>query len=244
MPELASASATASPIPEVPPMTTARMCLSLISDRYVSILYRDGTSCIVGSVIPSRSPGRPRSEASRQAILAAALALGIEVGYAALTIEGIAARAGVGKQTIYRWWPSKADVLLEAGAVNAELHVPVNDHGSYRADLRAFLVASYAMGHNPQFVGLLRALMAEAQLDQDFGERFRTAFLERRRDALAVITDRARDRGDLPDRPAAAIVADIVFGTIWYRILATTRPFDDGLADDLIAVLAPAAGAR
>jgi AcrR family transcriptional regulator len=192
----------------------------------------------------SRSPGRPRSEASRQAILAAALALATEVGYAALTIEGVAARAGTGKQTIYRWWPSKADVLLEAGAAKAELHVPVTDHGSYRADLRAFLEASYVMGNHPQFADLLRALMAEAQLDAEFGMRFRAAFLERRRDALAVIIDRARDRGDLPGRPAPATIADIVFGTIWYRLLATRRPLDAGLAGDLLDVLAPAPGPR
>ena len=193
----------------------------------------------------SRSPGRPRSEASRQAILEAALSLATETGYAGLTIEGIAARAGVGKQTIYRWWPSKADVLLEASAVQAELHIPVTDRGSYRADLRAFLDASYEIGNrNPEFVGLLRALMAEAQLDPEFGVRFRAAFLERRRDALAVITGRARERGDLPDRPDPETVADIVFGTIWYRILATRRPFDAVLEEDLLDVLAPAAGSR
>jgi len=192
-----------------------------------------------------RSPGRPRSEASRQAILAAALSLAAEIGFAALTIEGIAARAGVGKQTIYRWWPSKADVLLEASAVKAELHVPVTDHGSYRADLRAFLKASYAISNQQTgYVDVLRALMAEAQLNPEFGTRFRAAFLERRREALAVITGRARERGDLPERPDPATVADIVFGTIWYRILATRRPFDAVLEEDLLAVLAPAAGSR
>jgi AcrR family transcriptional regulator len=191
-----------------------------------------------------RSPGRPRSEASRQAILVAALSLASEVGYAGLTIEGLAARAGVGKQTIYRWWPSKADVLLEAGVVKAELQVPVSDHGGYRADLRAFLQASYALGNKPRFAGLLRALMAEAQLDPEFGARFRAAFLERRRQALAVIIDRARERGDLPDRPDPDTVADIVFGTIWYRILATMRPLDAVLEEDLLDLLAPAAGRR
>ena len=150
----------------------------------------------------------------------AALELAADVGYGRLTIEGIAARAGVGKQTIYRWWPSKADILLEAGAAKADLHVPVTDHGSYRADL-------------------LRALMAEAQVDREFGDRFRAAFLERRREALAVIIDRARERGDLPARPAPGIVADIVFGTIWYRTLATRQPLDADLVDDLIGLLAP-----
>jgi AcrR family transcriptional regulator len=172
------------------------------------------------------------------------VALAAEVGYSGLTIEGIAARAGVGKQTIYRWWPSKADVLLEAGAAKADLYVPVTDHGSYRADLRAFLEASYALGNLPQLADVLRALMAEAQLDREFGDRFRVSFLERRRDALGVITSRARQRGDLPDHPEPAIVADIVFGTIWYRTLATRQPFDAGLVDDLIAVLAPAADPR
>src|SRR5919204_4956149 len=90
-------------------------------------------------------PGRKRSEESRQAILAAAAELTSEVGYAGLTIEGIAARSGTGKQTVYRWWPSKADVLLEALATRADLDVPVSDQGSYAADLRAFLEASFAL---------------------------------------------------------------------------------------------------
>jgi AcrR family transcriptional regulator len=191
-----------------------------------------------------RPPGRPRSESSRQAILAAALALVGEAGYAGLTIDGIAARAGVGKQTIYRWWPTKADVLLEAGAAKADAYVPVTDHGSYPADLRAFLKASYRILNHPQIVDLMRALMAEAQINPDFGERFRTAFLQRRRDALAVITNRARERGDLPERPAPGTVADIVFGTIWYRVLATRRSFDARLVEDLIVVLTRSRSAR
>src|SRR5260221_14491515 len=95
-------------------------------------------------------PGRKRSEESRRAILVAALALFSERGYGAVSIEGIAARAGVGKQTIYRWWPSKADVLLEAAAEKADLHVRLDDHGSYVADLRAFLADSFALGRTPQ----------------------------------------------------------------------------------------------
>jgi AcrR family transcriptional regulator len=191
-------------------------------------------------MIEGRPPGRPRSEESRQAILLAALELVMEIGYARLTIEGIAARAGVGKQTIYRWWPSKADILMEAGAAKVDLQVPVTDHGSYRADLRAFLEASYQMAGYPQFADLLRTMMAETQIDQEFARRFRAAFLERRRQALAVITDRARERGDLPARPGPGTVADIVFGTIWYRILATRQPLDSALADDLVDLLTQA----
>jgi AcrR family transcriptional regulator len=191
-------------------------------------------------VIEGRAPGRPRSEKSWQAILTAALELAAETGYAGLTIEGIAARAGVGRQTIYRWWPSKADILLEALPAIADVPVPVLDQGSYRADLRAFLEGSYQMAADyPQIPDLLRALMAEAQINPDFANRFREAFLERRRAALAVITQRAKQRGDLPRRPAPGTVADIVFGVIWYRVLATHQPFDAQLVDDLVGILAP-----
>ncbi|MFF5294203.1 TetR/AcrR family transcriptional regulator [Paractinoplanes globisporus] len=183
-------------------------------------------------------PGRKRSEESRQAILSAAADLVGEVGYAGLSIEGIAARSGTGKQTIYRWWPSKADVLLEALAAKADLHIPIPDEGSYPADLRAFLAASFALGRKPQVIEVLRALMAEAQINPAFGERFRTGFLERRREALGVLVERARTRGDLPPDPRPGTVADLVFGLIWYRVLATREPIDDALIDELVSLLA------
>jgi AcrR family transcriptional regulator len=182
--------------------------------------------------------GRKRSEESRQAILTAAAELVGEVGYAGLSIEGIAARSGTGKQTIYRWWPSKADVLLEALAVKADLHIPIPDEGSYEADLRAFLTATFTLGRRAQIVEVLRALMAEAQISPAFGDRFREGFLKRRRDALSVIVARAAARGDLPPAVRPATVADIVFGVIWYRLLATRDPVDDAVIEELVAVLA------
>lgn len=182
-------------------------------------------------------PGRRRSEESRIAILTAAYELVGEIGYARLTIEGIAARAGTGKQTIYRWWPSKADVVLDALATKADLQVPIPDEGSYAADLRAFLLASFALGNQYQLVGILRALMAQAQIDPEFWQRFRDTFLQRRRDALAVITGRARARGDLPPTASPGTVADIVFGVIWYRVLATRELPGSRLADELAATL-------
>jgi AcrR family transcriptional regulator len=183
-------------------------------------------------------PGRKRSEESRLAILTAAFELIGEVGYGGLTIEGIAARSGTGKQTVYRWWPSKADVLLDALATKADVHVPVPDEGSYTADLRVFLTASFALGRNQQVVDALRALMAHAQIDAEFGQRFRTAFLQRRRDALGAILDRAGARGDLPSGLSPGMVTDIVFGVIWYRLLATGQPLDNRLVDELVAIRA------
>lgn len=183
-------------------------------------------------------PGRKRSEESRLAILTAAFELIGEVGYGGLTIEGIAARSGAGKQTVYRWWRSKADVLLDALVTKADLFVPVPDEGGYAADLRVFLTASFALGGKRQVVDALRALMAQAQIDAEFGQRFRDSFLQRRRDALATILDRAQARGDLPPGLSPGTATDIVFGVIWYRLLATGQPLDNRLVDELVATLA------
>ncbi|MFC4243803.1 TetR/AcrR family transcriptional regulator [Gryllotalpicola reticulitermitis] len=182
-------------------------------------------------------PGRRRSEDSREAILQAATTLVVELGYAAVSIEKIAQRAGVGKQTIYRWWPSKGDVLLEALAEKASVYVPLPDEGSWSADLRRMLDDSFTLAGTSQLAELLRALMVEAQLDPAFGARFRADFLERRREALGVLVDRARSRGDLPPELTAEFAADVVFGVIWYRLLAIPRPFDRELADHIVTLL-------
>jgi AcrR family transcriptional regulator len=189
-------------------------------------------------------PGRKRSEESRSAILASAFELFGEVGYAALTIEGIAARAGCGKQTIYRWWASKADVLLEAIAIKADMHIPISDHGSYAADLRSFLESSFALARRQEVTDILCALMGEAQIDAAFGEHFRVAFLQRRRDALEVILARAAERGDLPEQLDRSTILDIVFGVIWYRMLATRQPLDQALLTGLLNTLTAPDGVR
>ena len=198
-------------------------------------------------VLPARAqrPGRKRSEESRRAILTAAVELLAEHGYAALSIEGIAARSRTGKQTIYRWWPTKADVVLEALAGTADLYVPIPDTGSYPGDLRAFLDATFAMGRKPRVAEVLRVLMAQAQLDPAFGARFHAGFLQRRRDALGVVLERAEGRGELPRGLSRATIADLVFGVIWYRLLTAPDPAaltDPALTDP--ALTDPALGDR
>jgi hypothetical protein len=127
-------------------------------------------------------------------------------------------------------------VLLEALAVKADLFVPIPDEGTYAEDLRLFLVASFALGSRPAVADALRALMAQAQVDPEFRPRLQP-FLRSRRDALRVLVDRANARGDLPAIPSPDTVADLVFGTLWYRLLATDQPLDEHLADELVAVL-------
>ncbi|MFD4896872.1 TetR/AcrR family transcriptional regulator [Streptomyces sp. NPDC057699] len=111
--------------------------------------------------------GRPRSESARAAVLHAVDDLLVEVGYAALTMKGIAERAGVGRQTVYRWWSNKAEVLYEASAIDArhELSVPAGDDP--REGLKAYLDALVAFLSRSHAGAAYRALMGEAQHDAD-----------------------------------------------------------------------------
>jgi AcrR family transcriptional regulator len=179
--------------------------------------------------------GRPRSEQARQATLAATLALAAERGPEGITMEAIAKRAQISKDTLYRWWRSKTEVVLEALAGYGEQTIPVPDSGSLEADLRAFMRAtSRALDHPTQ--QLLRTLAAGAAADPNFAKTVREQFLARRRAALATILDNAVGRGELTDDRAATIL-DLVFGSLWYRLIFSTgalnRTWADAITDTL-----------
>ena len=178
--------------------------------------------------------GRPRSDEARQSILTAALAELGDRGYAAVTVEGIAARAGVGKQTIYRWWPSKADVVLEAAGVEAEARIAVPDRGSLAADLRGFLAATFRQRSQQRVVV---GLMAQSLLDPAFAEKFREQFLFRRRAALRSVFERALERGELRPDEDVELLLDVVFGVLWYRMLIGHAPLTRRAADQLAALV-------
>jgi AcrR family transcriptional regulator len=181
-------------------------------------------------------PGRPRSEAARRAILRAALEMVEESGYPALTMEGIARRAAVSKQTVYRWWPSKAAVVLEALNEGAARLAPAPDTGDLAEDLRAFLRRS-VLGARGRTAQLLVALMAEAQLDQAFARSFRSGFLAGRRAVMVELLDRARARGEIGSDVDLELIAELFFGALWYRLLAASGPVDRGFADEMTDAL-------
>jgi AcrR family transcriptional regulator len=171
-----------------------------------------------------RRPGRPRSETARHAILAAAVGELKERGYGALTVEGIAARAGVGKQTIYRWWPSKADVVLDAMLDLSATKIVVPDEGSLSADLMGFLGETFRQrGQRPILVGL----MAQALLDPVFATAFRDRFLFGRRAVLREILERAATRGEIAPELDRELLIDVVYGVLWYRLLLDHAPLDE-----------------
>jgi AcrR family transcriptional regulator len=178
----------------------------------------------------SRRPGRPRSQQARQAILAAAMQIAAEHGPERLTMEGIADRAGVSKETLYRWWHSKTEVLLEALGEYGEQAIPIPETGSLSTDLRAFM-RDTAAALDPPTMRILRALAAGAAADAGAASQVRDQFLARRRAGLAAIMQAARDRGQLPGKVATETVLDLAFGSLWYRLIFGTAPLDQDWAD-------------
>jgi AcrR family transcriptional regulator len=180
----------------------------------------------------NRGPGRPRSEPAREAILAAAVNLVGRDGYGRVTMEAIARDAGVSKQTVYRWWPTKAAIVLEALNEAAAAIAPVADTGSLSTDLRAFLRRTVAGAGGPN-ARLLAALMAAAQLDDAFAESFRTGFLARRRQALRALLEHGRARDELASTADLDFLVELAFAALWYRILVHHQPLNRRFADQL-----------
>ncbi|HEY4779304.1 MAG TPA: TetR/AcrR family transcriptional regulator [Solirubrobacterales bacterium] len=181
-------------------------------------------------------PGRPRSEAARGAVLGAALELVEEGGYPALTMEGIARRAAVSKQTIYRWWPNKAAIVLEALNEGAAAIAPLPDAGTLAEELRVFVRRS-VLGGRGRTAQLLVALMAEAQLDESFARSFRDGFLAQRRGVMVELLSRAQARGEIGTEEDLELIAEVFFGALWYRLLAASGPVNRRFADELAELL-------
>ncbi|MFB6621718.1 TetR/AcrR family transcriptional regulator [Streptomyces sp. NPDC056374] len=185
-----------------------------------------------------------RSERSRRAIFDAALALVSEAGYAKTTIEGIAARAGVGKQTIYRWWPSKAAVLLDAfldlaaraheAAGGGEGDGEIPDTGDLAADLRYVLRATVDEMNDPAFDAPTRALAAEGIVDPELGARFTEALLEPQLQYYVRRIEAAQAAGDVDPGVDPRIALELLVGPLHHRWLHRTLPLTHAYADSLV----------
>lgn len=186
-----------------------------------------------------RAPGRPRSDATRQGILDAAVELMATEAYRDITVEGIAARAKVGKQSIYRWWASKADLMLEAYTERSLYKLPVHlPSGDVFADLESDLVRYFTVLQHEMVSKGVRSLVAEAQLDADFRAKFYEAVWKKRCEAVHAILRHGIALGQI--RPGVDIetVAHVIHGASWYRMLSgTTRPFDEGYAQRVVGML-------
>ncbi|QBD80221.1 TetR/AcrR family transcriptional regulator [Ktedonosporobacter rubrisoli] len=180
--------------------------------------------------------GRRRSSQSHQAILQATREELAEVGYRDMTIEGIAARAGVGKKTIYRWWPSKAAVALEALITADELRAPFPDTGSLERDLLTYFEQAFA-GLRGKTGTVLSGLAAEAQLDPAFAHEFQQTFIVPMKAGLVALLQRGLERGELAADTNLNVLADFIYGAKWYRFLLYPAPLDTAFARDIVGLI-------
>jgi AcrR family transcriptional regulator len=182
--------------------------------------------------LPSTT-GRFRNARSQRAILDATNQLLDEVGYARLTIEGVAARAGVGKATVYRWWPSKGALVVDALS-EYRAAPPALDTGSLRTDL--VRAVEYVIGVlTTSTVGsTIPALAAELVRDPALADMFRSRLLRPRRAVVEQLMHRAVERGELPADTDASLVLDTCVGAVFYRLVVSGEPLDETLAARLV----------
>ncbi|MFD0421651.1 TetR/AcrR family transcriptional regulator [Streptomyces parvus] len=196
---------------------------------------------------PTKAPDSSRrSDRSRRAIHDAALALVTEVGYRRTTIEGIAARAGVGKQTIYRWWPSKAAVLMDAfldlagraaeaaGAAPGETAPGIPDTGDLAADLKLVLRATVDEMNDPALEAPTRALTAEGIVDAKLGAEFVHKLLDPQLALYVTRLRAAQEAGDVRADVDPRIALELLIGPLMHRWLLRTLPLTHAYADEIV----------
>ena len=192
---------------------------------------------------PRRTPGRPRSEASHQAIIRATLELLVETGYRSLTMEGVRARAGVGKATIYRRWSSKEQLVRDAIVfMHDDFEAP--DTGSLRGDYEGMAALVRAAAHRAGAATFMPRLLGDAANDPELHAIFYDNLVEPRRAQMRAVLQRAVARREIRDDVDIELIIDLFAGPVVYRLLITggdyaQLPAVDEQLDALLNGLAP-----
>jgi AcrR family transcriptional regulator len=174
-----------------------------------------------------RGRGRVRDAVATAAILDAAMEMLTEKGLAGFTIEGLAARARVGKTTIYRWWPSRGAVALDAFLSAVEPQVPYPDTDDFESALRGQVLALVRVFRDTPAGRVVRAILAEAQTDLDLAEAFRARWLESRRTTGRAVFRRAQEAGRLRQDLDIETAIDLVYGAVYFRLMTGHQPLSD-----------------
>jgi len=184
---------------------------------------------------PPGRPGRPRSEKARAAILAATTDLLLAHGLAAVSMDAVAERAGVSKATIYRWWPSKELLALDALYEETTASQPRRpDTGTLRGDLLALLQPWGRLVTGRPYGRLIAALVTQAQTDPAFGQQYRARFVEPRRDEARAVLRRAIERGEIPAGTRTEVALDLLYGPLYHRLLHGHQPLTDKFARQVV----------
>ena len=177
--------------------------------------------------------GRPRDISTQQSILQATRETLLEQGYAGLTMGGVAARAGAGKATIYRWWPTKGQLVLEATAENLAIGL-VPDTGNTRKDLLAAAKQLIKTFTNELASIVINAVVANLDDDPDFTMAFMVNWVLPWRESAEEALRRGIARGDLPAKTDTSFLLDVVVGTVYQRAIVLREPAVKGLAKAIV----------
>src|SRR5580700_5851744 len=192
-----------------------------------------GMSSDVTAEAPQR--GRPRSERARQAILEAASELLLARGLSAVSMDAVAERAGVSKATIYRWWPTKETLALDALYTEwAAARPHPRDTGSLRGDLLSLLRPWARLAGSRPYGRVVAALPTEAQTDPVFAAEYRERFVEPRRQQAREIFRRAIERGEIPPDTKVEVALDLLYGPMYHRLLHGHAPLNDRFVRQVI----------
>jgi AcrR family transcriptional regulator len=186
--------------------------------------------------LPTVGRGRPRSQDVREKVLAATNVLLEERGFKATTMEAIAEQAGASKVTLYRWWPNKAAVVMDAFFTEHSPRIPLSVEGKVADELRAHMRA-FCKLVSGKTGRLLRGLIAEGVIDPVVGAAFRERWVAPRRAEMRTLLHRAIVRNELPADLDIELVTDALFGPLYHRLLTLHQEVTTTYADNLCALV-------
>jgi AcrR family transcriptional regulator len=191
------------------------------------------TAATAPDITRSRRPGRPSDPRVRDSILRATRRLLVEGGYAELSIERIAERAGVGKPTIYRRWPSKGALVWEA-VLGKSVVRSLPDSGNVRDDLCTILLWGVEQTTAPEAHAALPGMLMELRADPELERLLRAGPIEREHARIRTVLERAVVRGELRAEVDLDLVLDTLIGTVLGRALLLDHPLDERFIDAII----------
>lgn len=180
--------------------------------------------------------GRPRDEQAKEAVERATREMMLDSGYSNLTIEGVAESAGVAKTTIYRWWPSKAALVLDAAAQALEIGI-VPDTGNTREDLTIAVRQLVDTFSDPLAGSVILAVVAHLEADPWMAVTFRDRWVYPWRQSASEALQRAVDRGDLPSGSDLPLLLDVMVGAVFQRAVTVAEPNVEGLDSSLVDLI-------
>lgn len=179
--------------------------------------------------------GRPRSQKAHQAVLDAAAELLLDQGLSAVSMDAVAKRAGVSKATIYRWWPTKESLTLDALYTEWDT-TPTHprDTGSLRGDLLTLLRPWARRAGTRPYARVIAALLTEVHTDPAFADEYRQRVVEPRREQARTVFHRAIDRGEIPADTNIEVAIDLLYGPLYHRLLHGHAPLGDRFVKDVV----------